>query len=230
MKKFTGIIIVIILLSNISILTASAEELTFDYSGVYNSLSSETVGRLRELGVDAADAASLSGLSFEKAAATLSRMAGDSLRAPLAGLMTVLAALILCAMLSAYQSGLSTDIRSTVHTAAALAVSAAVAAPALGFIGSAGGVITNAANLYLAYVPIAAVMMATSGQGFSAYSYQSAMIAVGQMVARVSADLILPLMNMFLGLSVTSGIAPEARLQGFTAMLQKVSKWLLSGI
>ena len=96
----------------------------------------------------------------------------------------------------------------------------------MSFIQTAGGVISNSANLFLAYIPIVTVMMAASGKGVSAASYQASMIAAGQGAARVCSDIILPLMNIFLGLSITSGISPETRLSGFTVTVSKLSKWL----
>ena len=208
--------------------TLGSDALTFDYSGVYNGLSEEVLERLRALGVDAADANSLSKLSFENVMGQMTAMAGESLQTPFRSLLTVTAALILCAMLSAYQNSLSGDISAAVQTVASLCVACAVAVPAVGFIGGIGGVISTAANLFLAYVPIVAVMMATAGKGVSAASYQTSMLAVGQGVTRVFADVLLPLMNVFLGLSITAGISPEVRLKSLTAMLAKAAKWGLA--
>ena len=228
MKKIAAVITIIFLLSNYSILTVSAEELQFDFSGVYESLSDEAAGYLNGLGIRGADADALASLSFEEVMAQICDIAGDSLASPLRGLVTVLAVLIMSAMLSAYKTGLSDDISATAQAAAALCVSAAVAAPAISFINTAGGIILNSANLFLAYIPVAAVMIAASGKGVSAASFQASMIAAGQGVARVCSDIILPLMNIFLGLSITSGISPEARLTGVTSMASKLAKWLLA--
>ena len=228
MKKITAVLIIIFLLSNYSILTASAEELQFDYSGIYNNLSGEACEKINALGISDASADAVKNLSFEGVMAQICNIAGDSLSSPLKGLLTIIAVLVLCAMLSAYKTGLSDDIGATVHTVAALCVSAAVAAPAVSFIQTAGGVISNSANLLLAYIPIVTVMMAASGKGVSAASYQASMIAAGQGAARVCSDIILPLMNIFLGLSITSGISPETRLSGFTVTVSKLSKWLLA--
>lgn len=201
--------------------------LAYDYTEVYNSLSDEAAQALQAIGVPSADAGVLSGLRFEDILAQLTQMAGDSLTAPLKGMVTVLAVLILCAMLSAYRTALSGDIGETVQTAAALCLCGAVAAPAASFIGTAGSVIAHSANLFLAYVPLMAVLMAASGKVAGSASYQAAMTAAGQLVARVSADVIVPLMNMFLGIAVTAGVSPQVRLQGLLATLSKTVKWLM---
>ena len=201
--------------------------LVYDYSGVYNSLSQEASQALQALGIPSADLKALSELSFEKVLTALTSAAGESFSAPMKGFLTVLAVLLLCAMLSAYHSSLTGDVAQTAQTAAALCLSCAVAAPATAFIASANGVIAQSANLFHAYIPVAAVMMAASGKAVSALSYQAATVAACQGVARVSSSVILPLMNMFLGVAITAGIAPEARLQGFLSLITRAAKWVL---
>ncbi|MBQ1638049.1 MAG: hypothetical protein II101_00120, partial [Ruminococcus sp.] len=133
---------------------------------------------------------------------------------------------LLCSMLTAYQNSL-TESGETVQTVAVLCLSGAVAVPAVGFIGTAGDVIAQCANLFLAYIPIMAVMLAASGKAVSSASYQALTVAAGQGVMRVSSDMILPLLHIFLGIAVSSGIAPQVGLGGFLSLITKLTKWLL---
>ncbi|MBQ2486920.1 MAG: hypothetical protein II517_01105 [Ruminococcus sp.] len=200
--------------------------LAYDFSGVYQNLSDEASRALSELGVTSADADALSALSFENVMAALSKMAGSGMTAPLKGLITMTAVLLLCSMLTAYQNSL-TESGETVQTVAVLCLSGAVATPAVGFIGAAGDVIAQCANLFLAYIPIMAVMLAASGKAVSSASYQALTVAAGQGVMRVSSDMILPLLHIFLGIAVSSGIAPQVGLGGFLSLITKLTKWLL---
>lgn len=200
--------------------------LAYDFSGVYQNLSDEASRALSELGVTSADADALSALSFENVMAALSKMAGSGMTAPLKGLITMTAVLLLCSMLTAYQNIL-TESGETVQTVAVLCLSGAVAVPAVGFIGTAGDVIAQCANLFLAYIPIMAVVLAASGKAVSSASYQALTVAAGQGVMRVSSDMILPLLHIFLGIAVSSGIAPQVGLGGFLSLITKLTKWLL---
>ena len=200
--------------------------LAYDFSGVYQNLSDEASRALSELGVTSADADALSALSFENVMAALSKMAGSGMTAPLKGLITMTAVLLLCSMLTAYQNSL-TESGETVQTVAVLCLSGAVAVPAVGFIGTAGDVIAQCANLFLAYIPIMAVVLAASGKAVSSASYQALTVAAGQGVMRVSSDMILPLLHIFLGIAVSSGIAPQVGLGGFLSLITKLTKWLL---
>ena len=200
--------------------------MAYDFSGIYQSLSDEASRALNELGVTSADADALSALSFENVMAALSKMAGSGMTAPLKGLITMTAVLLLCSMLTAYQNSL-TESGETVQTVAVLCLSGAVAVPAVGFIGTAGDVIAQCANLFLAYIPIMAVMLAASGKAVSSASYQALTVAAGQGVMRVSSEMILPLLHIFLGIAVSSGIAPQVGLGGFLSLITKLTKWLL---
>ena len=93
--------------------------LAYDFSGIYQSLSDEANRTLHELGVPSADANALSALSFENVMAALYKMAGGGLTAPLKGLVTMTAVLLLCSMLTAYQNSL-TESGETVQTVAAI--------------------------------------------------------------------------------------------------------------
>lgn len=227
MKKITVAFAAILLLS-FSVFKATAEEIAFDYSGVYNSLSPEVCEKLGELGLDSADANALSQLSFESVIAELAKTAGENLDPPFSGLITVAAVLLLCSLLSAYKTGLSFDAGDTVNAAASLCVCCAVVTPAAGLIAETENVVSVSANLFLAYIPIAAVMMAASGKAMSSVSYQAAMIAVGQGTVRVFSGVILPLLNIFLGFGITAGIAPQARLTGFCTMTSRLTRRILA--
>ena len=212
----------------LSVFKVGAEELTFDYSQVYQSLSPQVCEKLGEMGLNSADANTLSKLSFESVISQLVKTAGESFSSPFSGLITIVAVLLLCSILSAYKNSLSNEIGNTVQAAASLCVCCAVVIPAAGFISTTESVVSVSANLFLAYIPIAAVMMAASGKAISSASYQASMIAVGQGAVRIFSNVILPFLNIFLGLSITSGIAPQARLSGFSAMTLRFTRRLLA--
>ncbi len=227
MKKLSAVLLIIFLLVNYSTLTTAAGELRYDYSAVYENLSDEASETLSALGVSGADVNALRNLSFESVMEQLAKTAGESMSTPLKGLLTVIAILLLCSMLSMYRGALSGEAGETLNTAAALCISAAVAAPAVSFIHSAGETVAHCANLFLAYIPIVTVMLAASGKAVSALTYQASVTAAGQGAARVFSDVIVPLLYVFLGLGITAGAAPQVRLGGLNALLARLTKWVL---
>ncbi len=227
MKKLLTIITIIPIIL-LSVTTVRAEETEYDFSEVYDSLSDEVRERMLDIGADSVDPASLSRLSFDSVMAEIESMAAENAASPLGGLVSIIAVLLICSMLSAYKSSLSPEIGTTLNTASALCICCAVLAPAIGTVNSACEIITNAANLMLAFVPIAGTLMTASGQPFGSAAYCASVIAAGQGVAQVSEKLIIPFLNMFLGLSVSAGLSPEINLSGFTSFISKTFKWLLA--
>lgn len=229
MKKIVAFIIALAVLLSVSALEVSAEEsVEYDFSAVFESLSDEARGHLLNIGADSADAASLSDLSFNSVISEIEAIAAENSQGPLSALVSIIALLLICSMLSAYKSSLSPDIGITLNTASALCICCAVLSPAIGVIGSACEIIGNASALMLAFVPIAGVLMTASGQPFGSAAYCASVIAAGEGVAQISDKVVLPFLNMFLGISISGGISPEVNLRGFTTAISKTFKWILA--
>ena len=162
MKKLI-IIPVFIIAVCVSAFSVRAEEINYDMSGIYDSLSDDAKAHMLSLGADSADASDLSDLSFDTVLAEIGKMAAENLGSPLRGLISITAMLLICSMLTAYKGSLSTDMGTALDITLALCLSAAVAIPAAELIKTAGDVIVNASNLMLAYIPVTALLLTASG-------------------------------------------------------------------
>lgn len=229
MKKIITVISVIVLFICISSITVNAEdsEMMYDLSGIYDNLSDEAKQSLKNIGADFADANKLSEISFSSIINETANIASENISSPLKGLISITALLLLCSILSAYKNTLSNDVSTAINIASTLCITCAVATPAISVINSASSVIEISSNLMMAYIPIMVVIMASSGHVVSSGSYYSMMIATGEGVGQLSSKIIVPFLNMFLGLSITSSISPDINLSGFTTIISKVIKWLL---
>ena len=182
---------------------------------------------MADAGADCVNVDSLSGLSFESILGQIAEMAGEQSGAPLKGLVSITAILLICSMISAYKGSLSQDTGAILNTAGALCIGCAVALPAVSLISQANAVITASSNLMLAYVPVMAALLAAGGSIAGAGSYYAAVLAAGEGVLQLSSRAVSPFLNMFLGLGIVSGVTPNINLGGFSAMLGKALKWLL---
>ncbi|MEE1317909.1 MAG: hypothetical protein UHD05_00205 [Ruminococcus sp.] len=229
MKKLITVIISAVILVTVSTISVSAEEssLIYDLTDLYSSISEEAKESLDSIGAGSADANLLSEITFDSIVGEITNIASENISSPLKGLITITALLLLSSILSAYKSTLSNDVTTAINITSALCVTCAVVVPSVAVIKSTGNVITTASNIMLAYVPIMAVIMSTSGNAVSSASYSSMMIAAGEGVGQLSSKAIVPFLNMFLGISVTSSVSPDINLSGFTSMISKVIKWLL---
>lgn len=233
MKKIFTIIIIAVSLVLISSVAVSAEENTeensflYDLSGIYNSLSDEAKHSLENIGAASADPNTLSEISFNSIVAEILDLAGENISSPLKGLISITALLLLSSILSAYKNILNSDVSAVLNITTTLCITCAVAVPAISVINITANVISTASNLMIAYIPIMVVIMATSGHAVSGASYYSMMLAAGEGVGQLSSKVIVPLLNMFLGLSITSSVSPDINLSGFIGMFSKGIKWIL---
>lgn len=233
MKKIITIFIISISLVIISTVAVNAEEnadessFLYDLSGIYNSLSDEAKQSLEDIGAASADPNALSEISFNSIVAEILDLAGENVLSPLKGLISITALLLLSSILSAYKSTLNSDISTALNITTTLCITCAVAVPAISVINNTASVISTASNLMIAYIPIMVVIMATSGHAVSGASYYSMMLAAGEGVGQLSSKVIVPLLNMFLGLSITSSVSPDINLSGYINMFSKAIKWIL---
>ncbi len=227
MKKFIITLTVFSVLIFSSVITVYSADEEYDFSGIYGSLSEEAKQHLQNIGADSADASALSELSFDSILSEIESIASENAKAPLSGLVSITALLLICSMLSAYKTSLSSDISLALNTVSALCISCAVLGPAIAEINSACEIIVNASQLMLAFVPIAGALMVTSGQPFGSAAYCASVIAAGQGVAQTAEKIIMPFLNMFLGLSISGGLSPEINISGFTSFISKAFKWIL---
>ena len=229
MKKSVVIITVVFVLIALSCVCANAEEgeMIYDMSNVFDSLSDDIKQSLQNMGVDLGDFSKLANLSFENVMGEILSLALGNISSPIKGLVNITALLLLCSVISAYNGSLSCDISNSLNITATLCITCAAVVPAVGVIASTGSVICTASNIMLAYVPVMAVIMASSGSVAGSASYYAVMIGAGEGVSQLSSKIIVPLLNMFLGLSITSSVSPSVNLSGFMSMISKSVKWLL---
>ena len=225
MKKLI-IIPVFILAVCLSAFSVRAEEITYDMSGIYDSLSDEAKSHMLSLGADSADANGLSAVSFDSALSEIGKMAAENLSSPLKGLVSVTAMLLICSMLTAYKGALSADLGTALNVTIALCLSAAVAVPAAELIKTAD-IIVNASNLMLAYIPVTALLLTASGSIAGSAAYYASVIGLGEGVLQLSSRVVIPFMYMLLGVGIAGGVSPGLNLGGFTKTLTKASKWLM---
>ena len=207
-------------------MTVHAAEKDYDLTGVYDSLSEEAKRHMLSIGADSAQPDALSALSFDGVMNEIASMAQESAQSPLRGLISVTAMLLLCSMLTAYRGALNADTGSALELVLSICLSAAVALPASGVITSIGEVIANSSRLMLAYVPVMALLLTSSGSLSGSAAYYAAVLGAGEGVAQLSSGVILPLLRMLLGMSIASGAANGVNLGGFIASVSKAAKWL----
>lgn len=238
LKKLTAVlaVLLVVCLSQISAFALDTENTAestkdinsiYDTSALYNSLSDEVRQSLENIGINGADSNQLSEISFGEVINEIVRLAGENSSAPLRAVISLTALLLICSLLSSYKNSLSCEISSSLGIAAVLCATCTAALPAIEVICDMSAVIKTASDFMLAFVPVMVMIMSSTGHAVSGASYYAMMIGTGEGVGQLSSKVIVPFLNMFLGVSVTAGVCSESKLSGITAVISKAVKWIL---
>ena len=119
-------------------------------------------------------------------------------------------------------------LSGVVNTVGTLCVCAAIIMPIVSCIAETAEVIYGSSMFLMCYVPVLAGIMIAGGQTVSAASYHMMMIGAGEVVSQLSTYFLVPMLNIFLALSIVSSISPRLKFNGICEMFYKAVKWVLS--
>lgn len=195
------------------------------------ALPEETREILSGLGVSGVSTDELSAISFEGVISELSQLTAESSKNPIKITAAVIAVLILTSMISGMKSSsLNSPMNTVINVVSTLCLCMIIVNPMVKTIAQCGIVIENSAKFMLTYVPIMTTVMISSGQPFSAASYKILMMTAGEAVYQTSANILVPFMNIFTGLSVVSSISSRLNLSSLCDLIYKAVKWILGFI
>ncbi len=196
---------------------------------LYSGLPEETKSALSQMGITSVDVEDMSGLSAGRVLSGLLDMLAGVSGTPLCGVGVCFGIILLCSVTEGFR--LSTEeskLGPVQNTVATLCISAAVIVPLCSTIGRASQVLSGASGFMMLYVPIMAGLLMGSGRETTAAGYYASMLMAGNAVSLVSSRLMVPLMNVFLSLSVTASLSPRMKLGSLCESVFKIAKWGLT--
>ncbi|QEY33953.1 stage III sporulation protein AE [Caproiciproducens galactitolivorans] len=191
-------------------------------------LPEETRKALENLGIENADWKSISSITPQNFFEHILSVAAGKTGAPFKAAVSVVAVMLLCALLDGMKLSFGEKaLGGVIGMVATLCISIIVINPIVSCIVNAATVIRAAAGFLLACVPVLAGIMVAAGQSVSASSYNLLMVAAGNVISLLSANILVPLMNIFLALSIVSAVSPNMNLNGLCEAFSKSAKWIM---
>ena len=231
------VLAVVLCLSQVTAFAADSQSATqstendinsiYDTSALYNSLSDDVKQSLENIGINGIDGQQISQISFTEVVNEIVKLAGENSVGPLKAVISLTALILICSLLSSYKNSLSSELSSSLGIAAVLCATCTAALPAIQVIADMSAVVKTASAFMLAFVPVMVMIMSSTGHAVSGASYYAMMIGAGEGVGQLSSKVIVPFLNMFLGVSVTASVCPETRLSGISSVISKAVKWIL---
>ena len=194
-----------------------------------NSLDQNSQDSLNNLGIDEKDYNSIINLSFSDFFKEILRIAGQEGVTPLSSLALVMCLLLIYSVFYNFRDDLKGRNMQTISDAVfVLIITLSIVTPVVSVVNRAVSSIENAGSFMLLYIPIMVVALITNGQGVTGASYYSFVVMVGEGITWLSSHLIAPLLSVFLGVSVTSSVSSDIKLDGIIRELSKFIKWVIA--
>lgn len=147
---------------------------------------------------------------------------------PLHILVSVIAVILLCALIDGLKLSFGEKpLGGVMEMVGTLCICTIVVKPIVVCISDAAQVIKASADFLLACVPVLVAVMAAAGQAASAGSYHLLMVAAGNVISAFAAKALVPMMNIFLAISIVSAVSPSIKLGGLCNVMNKAVKWLM---
>lgn len=194
-----------------------------------DKLPDDTKKILQELGISGSDWNSITSITpqnyFEKILSVFTGKAKNPLRV----LASVIAIILLCALLDGMKLSFGEKpLGGIIGMVGTLCICTIVVQPIVACISDAADVLKASSGFLLACVPVLVAIMAAAGQSVSAGSYHLLMMAAGNVISIFATTVLVPMMNIFLALSVVSSVSPNINLNGLCNVLNKAVKWVMA--
>ena len=234
MKRFVIGFFVLILLLSCPLTAFCAEEddyaeylKSYDLS-FFDELDSDTYDLLEDLGLTDFDYNTIVNFSLTDFIASLKDMLKASAQTPLQSCIMILVFIILSSFFKNMKSTLEDgEMGSMFSTVSALIIAALLAVKMKNTISLSCTSISVCADFIYAFVPTFCVIVATSGNTLAAFSTNTLLLSMAQVLNFISKNIFVPLSNCFLAVSICSGLRSELNLK---SVLGFMKKYITTGI
>ena len=224
-KRLVFVVLIILLLTTRSLAVSPVEELA-DQLGL-ELLQQQIPPAAQEM----ADELSLDDLSMGKALTLspralwelLTRHAAQAINAYKKEMFSILAAVLLCAILSVL--GEKTQASSVFGLIGVLSITAILCGPVLECLAQGAESIRACAQFMLAYIPVYATVVATGGAPATAAIYHTVLMIAAQTVSQLAAGVFLPLTQSYMMLSLAGGIGQNGGIMMTSGAIKKLINW-----
>lgn len=201
---------------------------SIDSQGMLSAIPEQARESLSNIGISSADIDNLTSLDTKSIFEEIISLSEKSSKAPINSFAICIGIMLLCTVTEGFRFGLAEKRLLTVQNAVgAVCVCTAVIMPLCSLIYKTSEIINGAAGFMLLYVPVLAGLLLTSGRETTAAAYYGSMMTFGNLVSAVSSKIVIPLMNVFLALSLTSAVSPKLSFGSLCGSLYKTAKQVL---
>ena len=188
----------------------------------FDELDGDTFDLLEELGLTDFDYNALVDFSLSDLIESLKNVFLGSAQTPLQACVIILVFIILSSFFKNMRSTLDDgEMGSMFSTVSALIIAAVLAVKMKNTISISCTSISVCANFIYAFIPAFCIIVATSGNTLAAFSTNTLLLSMAQVLNFISKSIFVPLTNCFLAVSICSGLRSELNLKSVLAFMKR---------
>ena len=200
-----------------------------DIDKIKKDLPKESLNSLNNIGLSELKLSDILDLKFEMIVKEIIKEVKNHMA--IFSIMPILAVIFLSAILKNFKTSVElTNSYQIIDTISLICISVSIINPIVRFIGESSVVINAAANFTMGIVPVLSGIMIATGHALSATSYHALVIFAGQVISYLSANFLIPVMNILLAISLVSCISPRLNIENLCLTIQKTIKTLLKAL
>ena len=209
---FCAVLMVMLLCGELRCSAAAEDVFDDDVRQIEASVDDQTAAALQSLRAGSVSQITTDGVNAGEIFSYLLRQTASEGKEPLAAVTLMIPVLIFCAVGESYTFSLRyAETKEIMGTMVSLFAASILVSPLTGLIAAAVTVIKGTSALMTVYLPVMAGILLFSGHAVASGGYYAAVVLV-------------PLLNLFLALSVSTGIAPSLRIGGLVQSCGKLFK------
>ncbi len=194
--------------------------------GMQSALPDETRNFLNQNGINPEDSGFVNRLTAENVFSHIWSFIRSGAKAPLVSGAGILAIALLSAAIGSMDTWGGSS--ATVKYATALSAAALISAPALSVIQASINAMKGCSTFMLSFVPIYAVIVASSGGALTAVSMSTLLLTAAQAISYISSFVVVPLLGGYMAISLASAVSPIVSQSGIAEGIKKISFWIMS--
>lgn len=184
---------------------------------------------LSSLNADMKNPQSLLDISFIDFFERIVNEVKGTLAKPIAMFTTVVAAMLLCALLNSVKTSFKGGSYERAFSAVSvLCVCGTLIVPVYTLLKSTSELIGVAAKFMLSFVPIYSGIIASSGKPLLATTYQFSVVGVIQLISEISSVVILPLLSIYLAFCLVGATSNQINVEGVTKGVKTTATVILT--
>lgn len=194
----------------------------------FDKLDDSSARLLDELGLSDFDYNTIVNFSVKDFLNSLKDMFSNSAKTPLETTAIILIIILLSSLFQNFRQTVNdSGLSSALSTVSAIMISLILVAKIKETLSAACAAISVSADFVYAFIPAFCIIVAASGNTVTAFSTNTLLLSLAQILNFISKNVFVPLSNCFLALGICSGIRNELNLGAF---INNCKKYLITAI